>query len=177
VTCVTVDGARATRRRVNTRGDFYSNFSSIEEVFFAVFERQSERMLAIVRDVMASVPEEDFSLDSVGLILDAINPVGERWFVIQTEFTRLALRSESARRVLQDNRARFEGEMCEAIADVVRRLGRSPTVPIEQLAETVIALYLHSLGQAGLGFGTLDPQELVESVLPQVVLGLSRESG
>ena len=159
-----------------TRGAFYSNFASIEEVFFAVFEQQSQRMLEIVRGVVESVPEGEFSLDSVGLILDALDPVSRRWYIIQTEFTLLALRNESARQVLADQRAGFEGQMRDAIGDVVRRLGRTPTIPIEQLSETAVALYLHSLAQEGLGQGGLDPRQLVETVLPGVILGLSRES-
>jgi len=159
-----------------TRGAFYSNFSSIEEVFFAVFEQQSQRMLEIVGGVVASVPEGEFSIESVGLILDALNPVGRRWYIIQTEFTLLALRSDSAKQVLSEQRAGFEDQMRAAISDVVRRLGRTPTIPVEQLAEAAVALYLHSLAQEALGAGTLDPRQLVETVLPGVIMGLSRES-
>lgn len=159
-----------------TRGAFYSNFSSIEQVFFAVFERQSERMLDIVRGVVESVPEEEFTLDTVGELLEALAPVGRRWYVIQSEFTLLALRSESARELLAQSRSRFEEHMREAIADVVRRLGREPTIPIEQLSETAMALYLHSLAQDDLGFGALNTEQLVHTVLPQLILGLSRES-
>ena len=158
-----------------TRGAFYSNFASIEEVFIAVFEKQSARLLEIVREVVESIPEREFSMDSIGLILDALAPVGQRWYVIQTEFTLLALRSESARGRLQEHRGRLEEQMVEAISDVVRRLGREPTSSIEQLAETTVALYLHTLGQEGLGFGSMDPRQLVETVLPQIILGLTRE--
>ena len=86
------------------------------------------------------------------------------------------LRNEPARRVLAEQRAGFEGQMRDAIGDVVRRLGRTPAIPIEQLSETAVALYLHSLAQEGLGQGGLDPQQLVETVLPGVIMGLSRES-
>ena len=158
-----------------TRGAFYSNFSSIDEVFFAVFDRQSTRLLEIVTEVTGSIPEEEFSMGSFGLILDAIAPLGERWYALQTEFTLLALRDESARHLLQEHRARLDGRMQQAIGDVVRRLGREPTVSIDLVTETAVALYLHSLGQQGLGFGSLEPRELVESVLPQVILGLTRE--
>jgi AcrR family transcriptional regulator len=158
-----------------TRGAFYSNFSSIEEVFVAVFEQGSARLLRAVREVVDSVPEHEFSMDSIGLILDALAPMGQRWYVIQTEFTLLALRNESAKQLLQAQRARLEGEMREVISDVVHRLGREPTCTVEQLAETVVALYLHSLGQEGLGFGSIDSRQLVEDMLPQVVLGLTRE--
>ncbi len=156
-----------------TRGAFYSNFSSIEEVFFALFEQQSERMLAVVREVIGSIPEDEFSLESVGLILESLNPLGRRWYLVQTEFTLLAARNEEARGVFCEHHERFASQMVEVIGDVVRLLGREPTVPLAQLAETAIALYLHSLGQDALGLGTLGTDELVHLVLPQLILGLS----
>ena len=157
-----------------TRGAFYSNFSSIEQVFFAVFEQQSEQMLRIVEETVRAIPEGEFSMESMATVLDAVGPLGSRWFVLQTECTLLALRRESVRAFLQEHRLRFEDQMRALIAEVVRRLGRTPTIPVEQLTETAIALYVHSLGQAGLGFGTLEPDELVRTVLPGVILGLSK---
>ncbi len=156
-----------------TRGAFYSNFSSIEEVFFALFEQQSERMLEVVRSVIDAIPEDEFSPASVGLILESLNPLGRRWYLIQTEFTLLAARSPEARAVFVAHRERFESQMVEVIGDVVRLLGREPSIPLEQLTETAIALYLHSLGQDALGLGTLNTDELVNIVLPQLILGLS----
>ncbi len=159
-----------------TRGAFYSNFSSIEEVFFAVFAQQSEQMLHIVEDAVRAIPEGEFSMESMATVLDAVQPLSARWYVLQTECTLLALRRESVRAFLQEHRDRFEDQMGALITEVVGRLGRTPTIPVEQLTETAIALYVHSLGQAGLGFGTLEPDELVRTVLPGVILGLSRET-
>jgi AcrR family transcriptional regulator len=154
-----------------TRGAFYSNFSSIEEVFYELFRQQSEAMLAIVREVVDEAPEEEFS---IGLVLERLRPLSARWFVIQTEFTLLALRNDEARTLFQVHRATFESQMVGLIGDVIARLGRVPTVPLEQLTETAIALYLHSLAQEGLGMGTLDTAALTDIVLPQVIVGLSR---
>lgn len=56
-----------------TRGAFYSNFSSIEEVFFAVFEDQAERMLSAVRAAIDSIPEGEFSLDSLGTVFESVH--------------------------------------------------------------------------------------------------------
>jgi AcrR family transcriptional regulator len=158
-----------------TRGAFYSNFSSIDEVFYAVYDRQSTRLLEIVAEVTGAIPEDEFTMDSLGLILDALAPLGERWYTLQAEFTLQSLRDPEARALFQAHRDRLDGRMQQAIHDVVRRLGREPTVSVELVAETAVALYLHSLGQQGLGFGSLDPRQLVESVLPQVILGLTRE--
>jgi hypothetical protein len=64
--------------------------------------------------------------------------------------------------------------MVDVIRDVISRLGREPTIPLEQMTETAVALYLHSLAQDNLGIGTLNTAELVNTVLPQVIMGLSR---
>lgn len=158
-----------------TRGAFYSNFSSIDEVFFTLFEQLSEQMLAVVREVIDAVPEGEFSLESLGLVFERLKPIGQRWFVIQAEFTLLAVRSESAHEVFWEHRQRFETQMVELIGDVLDRLGREPVLPLQQTTETAVALYLHALGQDALGLGALGTDELVEIVLPQVLLGLSRE--
>jgi AcrR family transcriptional regulator len=155
-----------------TRGAFYSNFGSIEEVFYALFRAQSEQMLDTVRTLLDETPDVEFS---IGLILARLRPLSRRWYVIQTEFTLLALRSEEARVVFREQRAVFEDQMVAVIADVLDRLGRVPEVPIKQLTESAIALYLHALCQEGLGMDTLDVDELTGTVLPQLLMGLSRE--
>lgn len=155
-----------------TRGAFYSNFTSIEEVFFAVFQAQSAELLAIVRGVLDETPEEEFS---IGLVIERMQPVAQRWYLVQTEFTLLALRNEEARAVFREQRAMFEDQMVEVIGDVIAKLGRVPSIPLEQLTEVAIALYLHALVQEGLGVPTLGLDELTGTVLPQLLLGLSRE--
>ncbi len=155
-----------------TRGAFYSNFSSIDEVFYALFRAQSEQMLATVRTLLDETPDEEFS---IGLLLGRLRPISQKWYVIQTEFTLLALRNEEARIIFREHRELFEDQMVSVIADVLDRLGRVPAVPIKQLTESAIALYLHALCQEGLGLDTLDLDELTETVLPQLLLGLSRE--
>jgi AcrR family transcriptional regulator len=156
-----------------TRGAFYSNFSSIEEVFFAVFEDQAERMLAAVRAAIESIPAAEFSLDSLGSVFESVHPFGRQWYLVHTEFVLLALRNDEAREVLADHSRRFRAQLVEVIADVLGRLERRATIPLEQVTETAVALYMHSIAQENLGEQTLGPEELLHSVLPQVVLGLS----
>lgn len=158
-----------------TRGAFYSNFSSLEEVFFELFETQSAAMVATVREVIASIPEEEFSLDSVGVVLDSVHPMGRRWYLVQSEFVLFALRNRHAREVLAEHSRGLRHELVEVLRDVFHRLGRVPVVPLEQVTEAMIALYLHSLAQENLEDPTLQSEELVQNVLPAVVLGLSRE--
>jgi AcrR family transcriptional regulator len=157
-----------------TRGAFYSNFSSLDEVFFVAFESESAAMVAAVRGVIDAIPEEEFSLDSVGLILESLHPFGRRWYLIHTEFVLFALRNARAREVLAEHGRGLRDEIADVLREVFRKLGRTPLVPIPQVTETVMALYLHSLAQEHLGDEALHPQEMVHNVLPEVVLGLSR---
>ncbi len=160
-----------------TRGAFYSNFSSIEEVFFAVFEQQSRRMISTVRASIDAIPPGEFSPASLGLILDSLLPLGRSWYLVQSEFTLLALRNDEARVVFAEHHRRFRSEMEELIGDIIGRLDREPTIPLRQLTETAIALYLHSLAHENLGTGALDSVDLVDIVLPQLLIGLSRPAG
>lgn len=160
-----------------TRGAFYSNFSSIDEVFFAVFEDQADRMLAAVRGAIESIPQGEFSLDSLGTILESLHPYGRQWYLVHTEFVLYALRNEEARAVLGEHSRRFRAELVDVIGDVLHRLERRATIPLEQVTETAVALYMHSIAQEHLGEKTLGPEELLSSVLPQVVLGLSEPRG
>ena len=156
-----------------TRGAFYSNFSSIDEVFFAVFEDQADRMLTAVREAIDAIPEGEFSLGSLGAILESVHPFGRQWYLIHTEFVLLALRNEEAREVLVEHSRRFRAELNEVIGDVLARLERRATIPLEQVTETAVALWMHSIAQEHLGEQTLGPQELLDTVLPQMVLGFS----
>lgn len=157
-----------------TRGAFYSNFSSIDEVFFAVFEDQADRMLTAVRGAIEAIPQGEFSLDSLGAILESVHPFGRQWYLIHTEFVLLALRNEEARTVLVEHSRRFRAELVDVIGDVLARLERRPTIPLEQVTETAVALYMHSIAQEHLGEQTLGPDQLLGSVLPQMVLGFSQ---
>jgi len=160
-----------------TRGAFYSNFSSIDEVFFTLFEQLSEQMLTVMRTCLDAVPEGEFTLSSLADVFEQLKPIGQRWYVIQAEFTLLALRSPEARTVFWEHRQQFEHQMVGVIDDVLTLLGREPLLPLDQMTETAVALYVHALCQDGLGIGTLGTDALVSDVLPHVILGLSRERG
>mgnify|MGYP006197039451 CR=1 FL=1 len=49
-----------------------------------------------------------------------------------------------------------------------------PKMTPRKATETAIALYLHSLAHEHLGTGAMDTSALVDVVLPQVLIGLSR---
>ena len=157
-----------------TRGAFYSNFSSVQELFQLTYAAQAELMLDEVGRVLDRTPAGDFHLSSIDQLFGALEPLGARWFRLHQEFTLLAVRDDEARRLFLAHVTEFEGRMQELFSRVLALLGREPLADIAQLSEALMALYLHSLGTEQLGTGTLDQQALVSTVLPQILLSLSR---
>jgi AcrR family transcriptional regulator len=159
-----------------TRGAFYSNFDSIEELFYEVYAEQAELMLAAVRAAIDEVPAAEFSLSSMRPVLGALHPFGRRWFLIQNEFALLAVREPAARERFVAHGDRLQKEIVDLVARVLALLEREPVISCAHLTDVLLALYLHSLGNEQLGTGNLDPDRLVDDVLPHVLLGLSRPS-
>ena len=69
---------------------------------------------------------------------------------------------------------RLQAEIVDLVARVLALLEREPVISVQHLTDVLLALYLHSLGNEQLGTGNLDPDRLVDDVLPHVLLGLSR---
>lgn len=139
-----------------TRGAFYSNFSSVDEVFFEVFRRRATGMVDQARALISSAPEAEFGVEFVASVVETLSGSGREWLVLHNEFTLLALRDEEARDLLAEFSQQMRGEIVELIGDVLTRLGRRPTLPVAQVAEIVLALQSHgqmltSLGDTRLG--------------------------
>jgi AcrR family transcriptional regulator len=157
-----------------TRGAFYSNFSSVQELFHLVYSHQADLMIGQVNRVLDETPEGEFHLTSIDRLFAALEPLGPRWFRLHQEFTLLAVRDEEARRLFLAHVEEFEGRMQELFARILALLGREPLSDLAQLSEALFALYLHSLGTDQLGAGTLGQRALVSELLPQLLLSLSR---
>ncbi|MFD9794565.1 TetR/AcrR family transcriptional regulator [Streptomyces sp. NPDC059070] len=105
-----------------TRGAFYSNFTSLDELFLAMWEERSTRLLADVREALAEVsgaaPE-----DAVRAALRAI-PVDDAWYRVTAEFTAHALRNPSLRRVMAAREQAVQDAVLPVVVDALERAGR-----------------------------------------------------
>ncbi|MFR9728818.1 TetR/AcrR family transcriptional regulator [Saccharopolyspora sp. MS10] len=115
-----------------TRGAFYSNFSSKEELFFALTERENRVRLETLREHFARLiaplgatgGKPDPHLIE-GVIADVLSfqPDNRQWCLINSEFKLLALRDpEVAPRFLESSR-RFLEELAAMIDVAVRSVG------------------------------------------------------
>ena len=75
-----------------TRGAFYSNFESLAELFFALYEQRSELLIAQVSEALAEAPEGETTPSLVKRIVAALT-VDRDWILVKTEFFLYAART------------------------------------------------------------------------------------
>ncbi|BCN41773.1 TetR family transcriptional regulator [Rhodococcus hoagii] len=109
-----------------TRGAFYSNFTSLDELFLAMWEQRSATMLDGIRTALADRPAT-LTLDSaVERVLAAI-PVDDAWYRITAEFTAHALRNPALKRVMAAREDAILGTILPIVEDALAAAGRRVT--------------------------------------------------
>jgi AcrR family transcriptional regulator len=129
------------RRGGFTRGAFYSSFRSKDELFAALFARESARNLALAQQQLAGVEDED---DPVAAAVDrclSTFRADRTWVLVQAEYRLHAARSPEAAHVLRDHTAAVLGGIAALVADTAGRAGVGLTVPAAALARMVLALH------------------------------------
>ncbi|WP_067817967.1 TetR/AcrR family transcriptional regulator [Nocardia inohanensis] len=128
-----------------TRGAFYSNFKSLEELFLAMWEQRSSQMLTQVTallevDIAVSDPAQavEFALHAV--------PMDDKWFRITSEFTAHALRNPDLRQVMVAREEAISGALTPVVVALLARAGRHVPDPVS-LGRSLIAVHDGTLTQ------------------------------
>ncbi|MEU6773631.1 TetR/AcrR family transcriptional regulator [Streptomyces sp. NPDC046759] len=124
-----------------SRGAFYSNFATLDELFFALYQERADLIASQVADAFAQDgPDLDVqaSVDRVTevLLLDV------DWLLVKTDFLVHAARDPEVARILLDHRARLR----RAIADRLFRARGHTRLPavlgdVNGAAHAVVAAY------------------------------------
>lgn len=133
-----------------TRGAFYSNFDSLDQLFLAMWEHQSEQMLVDVHAAIgkATTPHgpdaapsaENMTVRaSVARVLAAI-PVDERWYRITAEFSAHALRHPELAQVVVAREHAIRDALMPFVEEELARAGRR-VVDRELLGRALVALH------------------------------------
>lgn len=124
-----------------TRGAFYSNFASLEELFLAMWEQHSQRMLAEVGaavDAERTAGVEDVR-SAVERLLEA-TPVDDDWYRITAEFSAHALRNPALRRVVVAREEAIAAAIVPGVEALLNRIGRRAPDPVA-LGQALIAVH------------------------------------
>jgi AcrR family transcriptional regulator len=122
-----------------TRGAFYSNFDSVEELFFALYEERAAVVAAQVAQALTTPSETVATL--VDQVLAAM-PVDRQWILIKTEFLLHAARNPRIAEVLAGHRDAL-GDILTAHFAAAVETGALPPALMnpEGLARAVITIH------------------------------------
>ncbi len=123
-----------------TRGAFYSNFESRDDLMIAVVERKGRQILAATQEAVRSIPEQqvapgcaDDVIREAMLVFQASRPIDAQWLIARKEMRLYALRTPATREALRAVEASLDTLLIEAIEDVLARQGARLKVPADNL--------------------------------------------
>ncbi|WP_374970011.1 TetR/AcrR family transcriptional regulator [Terrabacter sp. BE26] len=157
-----------------TRGAFYSNFSSKEDLVVELSRRHSEALVERIRRASkgAHVSADDLLRDVFAALADDSRSQ-ERWLVLTTEFTLHAIRDAGARRAWAAQQRRVRDELVAVVDEAVARQGLSLAMPTELFVRAAMALAQGSMAQRLIEPRSIGVGELERTVLP-ILLGVRR---
>jgi len=155
-----------------TRGAFYSNFSSKDDLVLELTRRHAEDLVDRIR--AASKREHASAEEVLRDVLAALaddSRSKERWVVLTTEFTLHAIRDAAARRAWAAQQRRVRDELAAVVDEAVGRQGLTLPMPTDLFVRVAMALTQGSLTQRLVEPRSLAVGELERTVLP-ILLGV-----
>ncbi|MEU0335211.1 TetR/AcrR family transcriptional regulator [Streptomyces sp. NPDC006193] len=124
-----------------SRGAFYSNFTTLDELFFALYRRRADLIASQVADALAQ--------DGPGLdVPAAVDRVSEAllldvdWLLVKTDFLVHAARDPAVARALLDHRARLRRAVAGRLSRARGRTGLPAVLgDADGAARAVVAAY------------------------------------
>ena len=154
-----------------TRGAFYSSFRTKDELFAALFARETSRDLARAEQQLTGIEQEaDPVTAAVERCLSTFR-ADRTWVLVLTEYRLHAARHPEAAAALQEHAAGLHTRLTRLIEDAVARSGVRLALPVGELAGIIAALHdgavISNLPGAGplQGSGPTDPTALERTAL------------
>jgi AcrR family transcriptional regulator len=129
------------RRGGFTRGAFYSSFRTKDELFGALFLRETARTLALAEQQLQGIEHEsDPVTAAVERCLSSFR-ADRSWVLVLTEYRLHAARRPEAAAALLEHSTGVHAQLTALIEDGVARAGLRLTLPAARLASMILALH------------------------------------
>ena len=124
-----------------TRGAFYSSFKTKDELFGALFARETTRNLAAAEQQLAGIEQEsDPVTAAVERCLSSFR-ADRTWVLVHTEYALYATRHSEAAAALRRHAEELHRRLTALVEAAVARTGIQLSVPANRLARIVLALH------------------------------------
>jgi AcrR family transcriptional regulator len=174
-----------TERAGFTRGAFYSNFTTKEELFFALMERENGMRTATLSDQLevlqprigaALAAHDDVALGDVVLDL-FVGPFDDRkWCLVQGEFKMLAMRDRAVAAQLLAYQGRFVTSLLPVLERAIAQAGREFVLDTTATLGLLSSVYERAVEAAVLAGQEVRDSERLRTDLARTVLVLTRPS-
>ena len=159
-----------------TRGAFYSNFATVEQIYLALHQEQA----AVVWGRLGAALDAQLSGDHAGVTLDeavghllASIPESREWFSLRTVLLSKAAADPSFARNLMIDGGEAVSQLGERFAALAALHGRVPVVEASVLAKAVVSAHVGAVSLSPVDTETADTQRVVVAA---VLRGLTVES-
>ena len=124
-----------------TRGAFYSNFESLEELFLTMWSERSEAMINEIRTALDQLNDDEV-LDLPAMVrgISGALPLDERWWGITAEVNAHALRTPGLRDTIAQREDRMSRLLMPVVSELLARIDRTIPDP-EAFSRALIAIY------------------------------------
>ena len=155
-----------------TRGAFYSSFADKAEVFLQLMDDHTAAQLSRTRAMFDGV-SPDTAIAVAAKAAGDVDADDRRGFLISTEFTLLAVRDASVADRLREHDAAIRRAIGELLCAAFAAAGRTPRVPVLDIASVVVALREGALMQACVDPLAVPPGHLEQTFLPLLLAAAS----
>lgn len=136
-----------------TRGAFYSNFSTKEEVFIALFDEVTAELIAIANSsveeaVAAASGQGSRRLPDLGdadvmlAVFEGIRPFGRQWYLLYSDAVSRSLRDEQMRAELAVQRERLRDQIGALLTARLEASGARALLAPADLAQLLIGIFI-----------------------------------
>ncbi|WP_159449631.1 TetR/AcrR family transcriptional regulator [Demequina sp. NBRC 110057] len=152
-----------------TRGAFYSNFSSMTDLLFAVYERRTEALLGRLAAADPELPSEATLGGLVDYVLDLI-PAEPDWYALRASFARQQHLHADSTQSLRDHGEELREGLEPLVLAIVAAAGRRLTLDAAAAVRALIAANVGAVLQAPL---VEDPDTLRRDTILATLSGLT----
>lgn len=162
-----------------TRGAFYSNYESKDDLVLDLFRREKDLMLGRVQaalDIELHSPAET-DAETILRVLDQFlgsQPTDRTWFLVHQEFVIHGVRQREIAAVYQELWTQTRAEFAMIITGAVEVLQRKLALPVEQMTLILMGVFDEAMRNAFLSTSAdaFDATELRE-MLPALLMAVS----
>jgi len=163
-----------------TRGAFYSNFSSKDELVMALFERERDAMLERMRQ--AADPADLIGRDAsevIGTIMERfmlLQPPDRDWYLAHAEFELRGVRDDEVGRAFNAAWRQVKQQVGVLIQAVLGQLGMRLTIDVDHAATILMGTYDTALRDSLIERREID-HDLLRRTLPALLLSVVEPIG